>query len=372
VSESRRYKWHLAFIFFCMLSLIYTPSVAYGVRMIAKLMGPFLFMIAFLSCIKTREELQKALNAILGSGAILVGLALFARAAGMDFDPNGAQTGIAGLGPPSMGPPVFAAHMLPVAMLALSTYLCRPRASMLIFTIVCAGAVLGALQRTSAGALYLGFSAILLLGTRGIWRLLLPAAGVVGLPALMVLSDTFRRRMFYGNSGSQELLDDPAKALTKVNSSGRSELWDTMLGKFFSPHPTIGSGIGSTQDFLYSRAGVGVVHSEYVRLLCEVGVIGLVLFATAALSYMWMLRKDTSFSNDSLLRIPALAGIGGMVSYLVYCSTDNAFDYVSQFGIYVFSLVAIAQRARQLGTPAAEDLGELPVKRAYPFPNLIR
>lgn len=373
-SQAKNYKWHLAFIGFCILSLSYAPSAAYGLRMIAKLLGPFLFMIALLSCIKTPAELQKALNAIIGSGVILVILALFARAAGIDSDPNAAQTGVAGLGPPGMGPPVFAAHMLPVAMLALASYLCKPRFTSLLFTIVSAAAVLGALQRTSAAALYLGFSIILFFGTRGIWRLLLPTCGLVGLPALMIFSETFRRRMFFGTNASQDLLNDPLSALSKVNSSGRSGLWDKMLGRFFAPHPVLGSGIGSTQDYLYSRAGAGagVVHSEYIRLLCEVGGIGLVLFAFAAISYFWGLRNYSASSITALQKTSALAAVGGLVAYLVYCSTDNAFDYVSQFGIYVFGLVAVAARARQCVLISDPAVACVQQTRLPSYPNLMR
>jgi len=373
-SQAKHYKWHLGFIGFCILSLSYAPSAAYGFRMIAKLLGPFLFMIALSCCITTPEELRKALNAIKGSGVILLILALFARAAGIDSDPNAAQTGVGGLGPPGMGPPVFAAHMLPVAMLALASYLCKPRFSTLLFTIASAAAVLGALQRTSAAALYLGFSIILFLGTRGIWRLLLPIGGLVGLPAMMIFSETFRRRMFYGSNTSQDLLNDPAAALSKVNSSGRSDLWDMMLGRFFAPHPVAGSGIGSTQDYLYSRAeaGAGVVHSEYVRLLCEVGVIGLALFVLAATSYLWGLRRYSANSSTALQRTSALAAIGSLVAYLVYCSTDNAFDYVSYFGIYAFGLIAIAARARQDDLISDPALAIVRQPQLPPYPNLMR
>lgn len=368
MSQLKPYKWHLAFIGFCILSLSYASSAAYGFRMIAKLLGPPLFMIALQSCMKTPEELQKASNAIIGSGVILIAMALLARAMGIDSDANGSG----GLGPPGMGPPVFAAHMLPVSMLALSYCVCRPRITTLAFALLCAAAVVGAVQRTSAAALYAGFSVILLLGTRGIWRILLPASGLVTFPALILFSDTFRRRMFFGQVETQDLLDDPTSALSKINSSGRSVLWDSALQRFFAPHPIAGSGVGSTQDYLYSRAGVGVVHSEYVRLLCEVGALGLALFALAALAYIWLLRRYVAQSETDQQRVFALAGIGGIVTYLVYCSTDNAFDYVNQFGIFVFGLVGMAAKARNWNSAPDQWRTRIPPVPTQPFPNLLR
>jgi O-antigen ligase len=336
--------------------------------MLAKLLGPVLFMFAVLACLRKPEDLQKASTAIAGSGVILIAMALVAKAMGIDSDPNGAG----GLGPPGMGPPVFAAHMLPVSMLALSGFLAKPRVPALIFALLCAAALVGAVQRTSAAALYAGFSVILFLGTRGIWRLLLPAAGVVALPAMIVFSDTFRRRMFFGNVGPQELLDDPMGALSKVNLSGRSNLWDSALNRFFLPHPIAGSGLGSTQDYFYTQAGRGVVHSEYVRLLCEVGLIGISLFAMAAVAYIWMMGRYVARSQTTQQRAFALAGAGSVVAYLIYCATDNAFDYVSQFGIYVFGLVAMAEKARLWTADSDREQVRVLDASAPPFPNLLR
>jgi O-antigen ligase len=373
-AQLRHFKWHVAFLVFCCVSLAYAPSMAYGLRMIAKLTAPFLFMLAILAVVKRESELRNMQTAIFGSGLILVGLALFSRAAGLDVDPNVADTGISGLGPPGMGPPVFSAHMLPVTMLAMAVYVCVPRVSTLIAVIVGAAAIILAFQRTSAAALYLGLAVILFLGTRGIWRLLLPTMGILGLPALIVFSDTFRRRMFFSNESSDALLADPAKALGGVNSSGRFDLWAHVLGRFFQPHPVLGSGVGATQQFLAGRsaAGSGVAHSEYVRLLCEVGVVGLTLFMFAMISYLWRLRRYTAKSNNVPLRVSAFAAIAGLITYLVYCSTDNAFDYVTQFGIYVFGLIAVAEKSHQLACAVAGEARNRLDAPAPLFANLLR
>jgi hypothetical protein len=373
ITQFRVYRWHCLFIGFAALSMIYAPSGAFAFRMVAKLLGPLLFLMVVMSSITSLVELRKICKAVIGSGLILLGLALYARAMGLDSDPNALQTGVAGLGPPSMGPPVFAAHMLPVSMLAFSTFIVGRSTVMLVVSLACAAAVLAALQRTSAAALYLGFSVILLFGTRGIWRLLLPSIGVIGLPILIVFNETFRRRMFFGQNDSEELLDDPTRALTKINTSGRSGLWSNMLDRFFQPHPIFGSGIGSTQDYLYSRASgaSGVAHSEYVRLLCEVGLLGLLLFVMMAAGYLAMLRSLTFRTHGELQRTLALAAIGSVVAYLVYCSTDNAFDYVTQFGIYVFGLVGASLKARQLA-PFEQRSRELAVPQRNLFPNLLR
>jgi hypothetical protein len=372
LASARNYKWHLAFIAFCILSLSYAHSTIYGLRMIAKLLSPLLFMILIPAVTTSEDDLQKIRNAILGSGLLLLGLAIIARVLGIDADPNSLQTGMAGLGPPSMGPPVFSAHMLSVAMLALATYLCAPRTVNLLAVILCSAAVIAALQRTSAAALFVGAAVIMFFGSRGVWRILLPASGLVSLPLLIIFSDTFRKRMFLGATSSDQLLSDPLKAASGVNSSGRFDLWDVALDKFFRPHPAMGSGIGSTQDYLaHNSAGAGVVHSEYIRLLCEVGVIGLTLFVLAILTYLWRFRGYASKSNPASLRSAGLAAMGALVAYCLYCSTDNALDYVTQFGIYVFALMAVADKTREIAVQSPVESFESREASLLPFPNLL-
>jgi hypothetical protein len=365
-------KWHAIFIAICILSMLYAASSVYALRMIAKLLGPFLFLIAVLAVIKSEDELRRMRTAILGGGMVLVALALVARASGINSDPNAVQTGISGLGPPGMGPPVFSAHMLAVAMLAMGTYLAERRVIHLLMAVGSALAVFAALQRTSAGAVYLGFSLILFAGTRGLWRLLLPALGLLGLPALILFSDVFRRRMFFGDASSEQLLADPQKAAISINSSGRFDQWGSALRRFFEPHPLLGSGIGSTQEYFYTYAGGGVMHSEYVRLACEVGLIGLSLFVAALLSYLWRMQSCCRRAMPPAVRGAGFAAVGSIVSYAVYCATDNALDYVTQFGIYVFGLIAIAIKASELTAqaPIARNAAESAISAPL-FPNLI-
>ncbi|MES1191660.1 MAG: O-antigen ligase family protein [Steroidobacter sp.] len=369
-----QFSWHLVFMLFCVVSLSYAPSVGYGIRMIAKLLGPLMFALALVCAMESREDLERAETAIIGSGVILIALAVVAKAMGVESDPNAVNSGQAGLGPPSMGPPVFSAHMLAVSMLALAIYLRDKKLRMLLMALLSALCILAAYQRTSAAAMYIGFSAILFVGTRGVWRLLLPVSGVVALPVLIVFSDNFRRRMFFGVNSSNQILNDPMDAIGKINSSGRFSLWDTALRRFFYDHQLLGSGIGSTEEYLHGLTGsaIGVMHSEYVRLMCEMGVIGLLLFAIAMMFYLIKLSVRGRDGNG-LINSYTLAALGSLIAYLIYCATDNGFDYVSQFGAYVFGLVAMAFKEHQLTSPAVTlDKVVSQLSRQVVISNLMR
>jgi hypothetical protein len=344
--DIRVYRWHLVFIGFCLLSVTYAPSAAYGIRTVAKLLGPLVFLVVVLLSIRSPEEIRRTQTAILGSGVIILALALLAKALGVRAVP---ENGLATIGPPGMGPAVFCAHMLPVSMLAFSAYLSERKLKYLVLAVAFAVSIAVALQRTSAGALFLGFSVIAFFATRGVARLVLPLVGVAGLPILLVFNDSFRKRMFFQNKNSQDIIADPGSALQSFDSSGRFTLWNRVLRQFFDPHPVVGSGMGSTQNLLYnSNGGQGVVHSEYVRMLCEVGILGLSLFIVAAVSYLWRMKGCVARAGGNLQRTPALAALGSLLAYLIFFSTDNGIDYVSQIGIYVFALIAVAVNAGRL------------------------
>jgi hypothetical protein len=358
----RRFRWHAVFLLFCCLSIAYAPSLSYGFRTISKLAGPMLFMLAALVAIDSSAEIDGVRRAVIGSGLVLMAMAITARILGISTDPNAAQSGMMALGPPGMGPAVFSAHMLPVAMLVFAMLVEKRKPAILMLCGLCTICLLGAFQRTSAAALFAGYALILFLGTRGFLRYVLPTCGLASLPALLIFDATFRRRMFFSNTSSSDLLHDPLSAVQGINSSGRFALWKDMLARFYAPHPILGSGLGATQDFLYGRSttGQGVVHSEYVRVLCEVGVVGLVLFALAGLQYLATLFRLSTAATGNVDRTYALAAAGAVLAYLMYMATDNSFDYVNQLGAYVFALVAMAIKAQELGAgeripaPAAE------------------
>jgi hypothetical protein len=114
----------------------------------------------------------------------------------------------------------------------------------------------------------------------------------------------------------------------------------------------------------------GVAHFEYVRLLCEVVVIGLSLFVVAILAYLLRLRGYTAKSTHGSLRTPAHAPIGGLVPYMVCCSAD-AFDYVSQLDKYVFGLAATAIKTRDLSALVRRSTGESPMPRETLLSNVV-
>ena len=347
-----RYRWHLFFLLFCVLALAWAPSLVYGVRTLAKLSAPFLFLVFVMVTVTTRAQLKRMEWLTLITGAAMLVLAVLSKLFGWEDNP-------VGLTIPATGPALFSAFLVTVAMLTLSRMKRGSVAVNIPLFLLLAAGVLVAFTRITIASLFVAASALLFFAARGIQRFFLPMAGLIGLPALFLFSDTFKNRMFYsaGKIGAGTLLTDPGQAVGHLYGSGRFAAWSMILSKFFDSSPIIGSGIGATQNFFYSQfgGGLGVIHSEYVRLLAEVGVVGLALFVVAMSVYLHRLVRTHQRAPKSDAGKYALAALGGLVAYMIFIATDNGFDYVNGFGLYVFALIGMSEKSRELETIEAHE-----------------
>ena len=348
------YKYHSLFLFICVLSAIYAPNLAYSVRMISKLAGPFLLFLLVMCVVTTHKELQAMSKAIIASGILIILIALLAKALGINSEPG------LGLTTPGMGPATFSAHIVTVGMLVLASLVMLRRAGYAVILALIAVATLAAFTRITIAAMFLGASSILFFGTRGGVRFILPIVGTLALPAVFLFNEKFRERMFKGGDklSADQLISDPSLALDHLHGSGRFDAWSAIMVRLFEPSPIVGSGVGATQHYYYTHSvtGLGAIHSEYIRLLAEVGTVGLVVFVTAMLVYLFRALENARNGDAPQGKIYSLAAVGAIVTYLIFLATDNGFDYVNQFGIYVFALIAMSEKARELRLSSAGEI----------------
>lgn len=342
-----RFRWHVAFLVFAVMAMAWSPSLIYSARMIAKLTAPFLFLLLVMVSVSSWTALRWIERAMWSSGALAVVLSLGAVVAGYSK-----VTTVVGLGVPGLGPAGTSSHFAILAMLALAAANTRsPRVLYALMALGFGAMVIAGFTRITVAGLFLGTAVVLWMSSARWIRWIFPLAGVASVPALFLLSETFRRRMFKNqDSISFDLFTrDPSSALDQIHGSGRFDHWAHVMKTFFDPHPLFGSGIGTTQHYFYThQLGLSVIHSEYVRLLAEVGLIGIVLVVFTFAAYMIRLRRIYRLAKTPRTKTYALAGLGSLVVYLIFMATDNAIDYVTSSGIFVFCLIAMTEKARDL------------------------
>lgn len=365
-----RFKFHALFLLFALGTLWWAPSVMYGLRMMAKLAAPFVFLLLVLIVVSTREQLHHIARVMLAAGALTVLVEVISWLLGYRFP------GKTGLGIPGLGPAPSSGHLAILSMLAFSAYVHSRSRGYLLLTVCLAGGAAAGFTRITIAGVVAGFALIMFVSSHGLPKLLLPLGGITVLPVLFLFNDSLRYRMFKGgNIPSVGAIEhDPSAALDYVHGSGRFEAWQNVLEQFFYTDPLFGAGVGTTQHYLYTHPSLGLnaIHSEYVRILSELGICGLALFVVALCSYAGTLWTQYGRSSDVDVKTYSLASLGMILVYVLFMATDNAIDYVTSSGIFVFGMIGLAIRAHALSevpvepVPVADDQVVL-----NPYPALV-
>jgi hypothetical protein len=163
---------------------------------------------------------------------------------------------------------------------------------------------------------------------------------------------SMRDYMFFDPSRTDalEIMQKPHEIeVDNINTNGRFEMWAWALKEFWEPHPLIGSGTGASQEELYAEGpgGVRVVHSSYVRLLCDVGLIGLTLYALAVISCMLHANGLWRKSPSPVARWCALAVLCAFPAVLACMAFDNMFDYGLAAGQYPYAFAGLMLAAHR-------------------------
>ena len=336
---------YILFIVFISFSLIWAPSVLYGLRTIVKLAALFLLMVAVGVTIDSEKKLNTFLNVTTVSCLLTALIAIFCHLMGIrSFDSTY-------LTMPGMSPAVFSANMLVGIIISINKEFSSTVMKVLLVVFYIA-VIIAANTRITITAMFVILSVFGFLRMKGVFKVVLPVTSVTAFLMLFLMVDKFRNRMFLGTkSVSLDSQQGVNHAMSHMAGSGRFAAWDQVLDRYFYPNMLTGSGIGTTQNYYYSsHLKIGAIHSEYVRLLAETGLIGITLFLLSMFFYFLNIRKNLKRTEDDKGKY--LIAACSIFAYLTFMATDNAFDYVSQFGFYIFGLIGIA-----IAFPVESSLG---------------
>ncbi|WP_421732517.1 O-antigen ligase family protein [Cellulomonas sp.] len=134
---------------------------------------------------------------------------------------------------------------------------------------------------------------------------------------------------------------------TQDNSLGwRFQAWGKVLAAWHE-HPVFGNGLGATTSGIILKS---IPHNEYVRMLAEVGVVGLAAVSLLAVWYaVAMIRR---INAGAPRRVVAL-GLAVLVGSMVNAVAANTMLYTVAFMSTVYVLAACWRIARETPLPDA-------------------
>lgn len=312
--------FYVLYIVWLVVGLSYTSAPGYGFRVILKYLYPLLIMLFASAAVRDKEVFLKA-----GIGARTVAIISI----GVAFIPY--------VG--SLFPGVFwygtarAINYISMCVfsLALFYYTQEKKKNLLLCILFMLPCILWVFRTSIMGT-------TLALMTFFFFKYKLKSLPVIFLVFILFIVAVFaipsvREKMFYDDSGNGiEQLNSGQISMDDIDSNGRFAMWEWSLNKFFYGEELTGAGTGNLQETFYALrhpfGSVRICHNDYVQILCDNGLIGIVLFGGSFLALI--LHCFIVFQNrryDTAIHLCAIVAGASAAGTLLTMYTDNVINY---------------------------------------------
>jgi O-antigen ligase len=165
---------------------------------------------------------------------------------------------------------------------------------------------------------------------RFIWVLLIMVGGTLAFYAPQIQQKMFRRG--YGS------VDDVVYGTTSVETHGRLQMWQRIWDAAWDA-PALGHGANASEALVVAvTGGLTHPHNDWLRLLYDYGLAGLLLYGWASTcQIVSLLRLSTRLSGNAAAL--ARAAAGSYVVLALYMLTDNVLLYSAHYGALQFAIV---------------------------------
>ena len=143
---------------------------------------------------------------------------------------------------------------------------------------------------------------------------------------------SIRDKMFFDSSTGFEQFESGDITMDDINSNGRFAMWEWSLETFFSKAELTGSGTGNLQEVFYSLnhpfGAIRICHNDYVQILCDNGLIGIILFGLSFLGligHSFIVYQNKNYYTS--IRICAIVAGSTAAGMLLTMLTDNVINY---------------------------------------------
>lgn len=317
-------QWSPAVIFYVLylvwlvIGLSYTSAPSYGFRVILKYLYPLLIILFASAAVRDKEVFLKA-----GIGARIVALISI----GVFFIPYVGR----------LFPGVFwygtASAINYVSMcvfsLALVYYTKEKKKNLLFCSLFMLPCFLWVLRTSIMGT-------TLALMTFFFFKYKLKSLPVIFLVFILFVLAVFtipsvREKMFVNSENvSIEQFQRGEISKDDINSNARFAMWEHLENRFYEGKELIGSGIGSVQHYMYNNfvfGGLTAPHSDYVQMLCDSGIIGLVLYLSVIIIAIIHCFVVYHGSSNVAIKICAIVAGSSLAGVALTLYSDNVVNY---------------------------------------------
>jgi O-antigen ligase len=364
-----RFRLYIIFLIFAGISITYTMGRPVdGFRLFFKLLYPFLIFIILQIEVKQMSDVRWIKESVIYGGIFvtLIGMINILRGNAFIKGLEGVTQYTAGLAHPNM----ISFYFLLLFLFSFINYVYYKRKYYLIISVIFFLQIAITFTRISMAALVVGLM-IIVFRKQNILKGAVVATLILGIVFLALLNvPSIKNRMFYHPEKVtyKSMFSKPGEVFLNIRYTGRKNLWSYALENTFKKKPWTGSGLGSADIIIgreWEKLGINIdvtggvpVHNEYIRVLCEMGIVGLFIFLFSNLKFtidqyrlLKKARRDPQLCQFSLIAFVA------MVCYLIISTTSNVFNWYAIFSQFVFAFMALAYKMHEMKEEEILHLG---------------
>lgn len=239
-------------------------------------------------------------------------------------------------------------------------YLTKRKRYLLIASAMVLSSILDVV-RTGLGGLFISsvITIICLYRARSIPYLL---SIVLVTTSIVSLIPSVREKMFYESDKITFEDVSTGRNITSedIRDNGRYELWEKVMNVLYKEKELIGSGTGRTSEWLWNYHlrinSPALLHNDYVLILCDMGLVGLILFILFALLFIYNCIYALLNSYHLLwVRVSAILALVSFSGILFAMGFDNVFGHSMTSLINPFIFMGFFLKFKEIYTKGHEQ-----------------
>lgn len=195
--------------------------------------------------------------------------------------------------------------------------------------------------RTGIGGIFLASSFFLFFYYRLKAVPWLFCAAVLAVMAVFFIPEV-HDKMFVNDNMTISSVDSSTINFENIQSNGREQIWKTNLARFYAPNPVTGAGLGESMEFTKNNFIVKLIHNDYVQILCDMGLVGISLFALFFLvTILKVVLHIWRQGSDDLVKLTGAMVLGSCAGVFFSMMFDNVISYAQQCFVIPFIFIGI-------------------------------
>lgn len=202
--------------------------------------------------------------------------------------------------------------------------------------------------RTGLGGIFLASS--FFLGTIFRGKAIPWIAGLCFAAVVVVFTvPSFKEKMFKKDDVSMSTFSVSDANFDNIQSNAREYIWEANMKRFYEPHPIIGSGLGESVEWMKSRPGLKMIHSDYVQILCDLGLVGITLFGFfVVVTILGIISTAWASQSPYVLKLTGGMALGSCAGTFFSMAFDNVVTYSQQSFVLPFIFIGIYLKIKEL------------------------